>query len=56
MMPGIPESTTSVLVIGATGRLGRTLIQQLANHPNRPKIHAFCRNPSLLVEETRILV
>jgi len=45
----------SVLIIGASGRLGTVCIQQLAQHPRQPKIHAFCRDSSKLSKEVRKL-
>ena len=33
----------SILVIGATGRLGKQIVTQLLSHYSRPCIHAFCR-------------
>jgi hypothetical protein len=42
----------SVLVIGASGRTGGQLIDQLAKR-NGPSIHAFCRTPSKLSENLK---
>lgn len=40
----------SILIIGATSRTGMECIHQLAEHPSKPIIHAFCENPSDLDE------
>lgn len=47
----------NILVLGSTGRTGINLIQQLAklNDTNKPKIFAFCRDPSRMEKETKLL-
>ena len=40
----------SILVIGASGRTGIQIMKHLASHPNRPRVHAFCRSPTKLAE------
>lgn len=54
----------SVLIVGATGRTGVNIIQQLAgavtasspnNNSNKPKIFAFCRDAGKFDQETRAL-
>ena len=41
----------SILLIGATGRAGLEILNQLISNPSRPYIHVFCRNPSKLAPE-----
>ena len=47
-------NTKSILIIGASGRTGNYIIQQLNDtnvvrtNTNKPKIYAFCRDPSKL--------
>mmetsp|Transcript_29043 Transcript_29043/g.81765 ORF Transcript_29043/g.81765 Transcript_29043/m.81765 type:complete len:262 (-) Transcript_29043:33-818(-) len=36
--------STSILVIGASGRVGSATIQALSKHPEKPQVHAFCRS------------
>jgi NAD(P)H-binding len=38
----------AVLVLGATGRTGKEVIHELANHPSCPDIHAFCHDATKL--------
>ncbi len=45
----------SVLVIGATGRTGTHVMQQLFRHPAKPDAWGFCRNPSKLDNATKNL-
>lgn len=33
----------SILVIGATGRLGKEIVTHLQSHNSKPRVHAFCR-------------
>lgn len=40
------NSTHSILVIGASGRTGQECLRQLAQHPAKPALHAFCRDAS----------
>lgn len=41
----------AVLVIGATGRIGKEVLHQLADHPSRPDIHAFCHDTTKLSDD-----
>ncbi|PXF45744.1 hypothetical protein BWQ96_04512 [Gracilariopsis chorda] len=43
--------TTSILVIGATGRTGQQLIKAANEHPDHPQVHAFARNPQSFPSE-----
>lgn len=45
----------TVLVIGATGRTGTSIMQQLFRHPARPDVWGFCRDPSKLDNATKNL-
>jgi len=42
------QQQQSILILGATGGTGLECIRQLAKHPSKPRIHAFCRSPSKL--------
>jgi hypothetical protein len=42
------DDLISILVIGATGRMGLQVLRHLADHPSRPKVYAFCPTPSKL--------
>lgn len=39
---------SSIMIIGASGRLGLALIRSTAAHPSTPSIHAFLRTPTKL--------
>jgi hypothetical protein len=41
----------SVLITGVTGGTGLASLRQLANHPTKPEVHAFCRDPSSRLAE-----
>ena len=43
----------SVLIIGASGRTGGQLVDNLARSRSAPSIYAFCRTPSNLSKETK---
>ena len=45
----------SVLIIGVTGGTGLASLCQLANHPSKPQVHAFCRDPSRLAKDDQAL-
>lgn len=47
--------TKSVLIIGASGRLGQSLIRAFSTHVPSPAIHAFLRTPSKLPPTERAL-
>ena len=49
------QQKKSILVLGATGGTGLESIRQLAKHPSKPQIHAFCRNPSKLADTDQAL-
>ncbi|PXF45745.1 hypothetical protein BWQ96_04513 [Gracilariopsis chorda] len=40
--------TTSILVLGASGRTGQQFINAAYDHPDHPQVHAFARNPQSL--------
>ena len=46
-------STTSILIIGATGRTGLECLRELASHKSSPSIHAFVRNKAKLSDSDR---
>ena len=46
-------STPSVLIFGATGRIGNFIIEAGAEHPVQPELHAFVRNPDKLTPEAK---
>jgi len=48
-------STKSVLIIGATGRSGLECLRQLAAHPAKPAVHAFCRDAKKLDDQDQAL-
>jgi hypothetical protein len=54
---GKMKPSQAVLIIGATGRTGSCLIQQLSTKPAscRPQIFAFCRDPSKLDQNVKEL-
>ncbi|KAI0558610.1 NAD(P)H-binding [Gracilaria domingensis] len=43
--------TISILVIGASGRTGRRVIEAATNQQNPPQVHAFARNPASIPPE-----
>jgi NAD(P)-dependent dehydrogenase (short-subunit alcohol dehydrogenase family) len=45
----------SILIIGATGKTGLAVIDQLAQHPSQPSIHVMCRNRSKLSQTSQNL-
>jgi len=45
----------AVLIIGVTGGTGLACLHQLVNHPTKPQVHAFCRDPNRLAKEERAL-
>lgn len=45
----------SILVVGATGRLGLESIHQLSSQASKPQVHAFCRKASKLSNEDQAL-
>lgn len=48
-------TTPSVLIFGATGRIGKYVIEAGADHPTQPELHAFVRNPDKLTAEEKKL-
>ena len=50
-MPAAQPHSQSILLIGATGRSGHEILQQLIIHPSRPDISLFCRDPTKLEPE-----
>lgn len=46
-------SLKSILVIGATGRLGKCLIQAGVSHKSKPLMHAFARSPEKVTDEIK---
>lgn len=46
-------STPSILIFGASGRIGKYLIEAGAEHPAHPELHAFVRNPGKLTAEEK---
>ena len=44
------DALKSVLVIGATGKTGLAILDQLNEHPSRPAVHVLCRDPAMLSE------
>lgn len=47
--------TKSVVIIGASGRLGKQLVTVGAKHASKPAIHAFLRSPEKLTDEEKSL-
>lgn len=45
----------SILVIGASGRTGVECLRHFAQHPSRPRVHAFCRDPGKLGDKDKEL-
>lgn len=41
----------SILVIGATGKLGKCLLHAASAHENKPELHAFVRTPENVTED-----
>lgn len=48
-------TTKSVLLIGATGALGRQCLRRLAEEPSVDQLHVFCRTPKRLSTADRAL-
>lgn len=48
-------SNKNILLIGATGGTGRESLQQLAQHPSQPKLHALVRDPTRLDDMAKLL-
>lgn len=38
----------SVLLVGATGKTGQAILEQLAEHPSKPSVHVLCRDVTKL--------
>ena len=49
------NTNTSVLILGATGRIGLEILYQLSKHNSKPDIHAFVRDPTKLSPSDRAL-
>ena len=50
---GVAKRKLAVLIVGASGRTGSACIRGLVKHPDRPHVHAFCRNPAKLESKER---
>ena len=48
-------NSTSILIIGATGRTGLETLRQLASHKSSPSIYAFVRNKAKLSASDRAI-
>jgi nucleoside-diphosphate-sugar epimerase len=40
----------SVLLIGATGKTGLAILEQLTKHPSKPSVHVLCRDATKLAQ------
>lgn len=49
----LPSHNQDILVLGATGRLGTELVQELFEHDSHPRVHVFLRTPSKLSQQDR---
>jgi hypothetical protein len=45
------SSQKSVLLIGATGKTGLAILDQLDEHTSKPSVHILCRDPANLSQE-----
>lgn len=48
-------TSPSILVIGATGDMGKRVLTAASQHPSKPLIHAFVRTPSKLTDKEKML-